>query len=88
MNGTKRILNTLFKILIISLITYAVMAVITHFSLHYRFQGYKFSQSLISVYDFNTDIFKFYAGFMIINAIWIVAAVIVYNINKIIRKRI
>ncbi len=88
MNGTKRILNTLFKILIISLVTYAAMAVITHFSLHYRFPGYKLSQSLMSVYDFNTDIFKFYAGFMIINAIWIVAAVIVYNIYKIIRKRI
>lgn len=84
----EKIFKTLLIILIITLFTYAVMAVITHFSLNYQLPNYKFSQSLQSIYNFNTDMFKFFIGFIIINIVWISAAIFIWFITKIIKGKI
>ncbi len=82
MKNTEKIFKTILMILIITLLTYAVMAVITHFSLNYKLPDYKFSQSLISITDFNTDFFTFFIGFIFVNIIWISFALLIFFIKK------
>ena len=86
MNKAEKIFKTLLMILIITLLTYAVMSVITHFSLNYQLPEYTFSQSLLSVFDFSTDIFKFFFGFILINIIWISMALLIFYIKKLIHR--
>jgi len=74
-------------ITVITIITYVVMAVITHFSLHYKFPEYKFSQSLKSVFDFNTDFFKFFLWFILINIVWISVAVLLNFFISVIKHK-
>ncbi len=88
MNTIKKIFKTLLMILIITVFTYAVMAVITNFSLNYKLPDYTFSLSLLSVFDINTDIFHFFIGFIILNIIWISAAIIIWLITKLIHYKI
>jgi len=82
MKNAEKTFKTLFMILIITLLTYAVMAVITHFSLNYQLPDYKFSQSLLSIIDFDTDIFMFFIGFIIINIVWTAFALFIFFIKK------
>ncbi len=65
-----------------TLLTYAIMAVITHFSLNYEAESYEFNQSLQSIFDTETDMFKFFAGFVVIYVVWILSAVILQYIKK------
>lgn len=64
------------------LLTYCAMAVITHFSLNYMSPDYKFSNSLNSIFNTKTAIFKFFAGFVIIYLIWILSAVFIKYIRR------
>jgi len=86
MSKSKKIFKTLFMIFFIALLTYAIMAVITHFSLNYQLPNYKFTQSLISIFDFSTDIFKFFIGFILINIIWITLAILIFYIKNLIHR--
>ncbi len=86
MSKSEKTIKTLFMIFFIALLTYAMMAVITHFSLNYQLPNYKFTQSLISIFDFSTDIFKFFIGFILINIIWISLAILIFYITKLIRR--
>ena len=78
----RTIVRTMLIIACIAVLTYAIMAVITHFSLNFEFENYKFKESLLSIFDFDTAIFKFFIGFMIINIIWLSVAVIIFLIKK------
>ena len=80
------ILKTILSISFIAIITYAIMAIITHFSLNFKLENYKFKESLISIIDIDTAIFKFFIGFMILNIIWLSFAVIIHMIKKTIFK--
>ena len=80
------ILKTIVSISIIAILTYALMAIITHFSLNFELENYKFKESLISIIDIDTAIFKFFIGFMILNIIWLSFAVIIHMIKKTIFK--
>ena len=81
------ILKTILSISVIAIITYAIMAVITHFSLNFELENYSFRQSLISIFNTDTAIFKFFTGFMILNIIWLSFAVIIHLIKKSIVKK-
>ncbi len=76
------VFKTLLYIFLIALITYAVMAVITHFSLNFETETYRFRESLLSVFNSKTAIFKFFLSFMILNIIWILFAVSFRFIKK------
>ncbi len=69
------VVKTITAMIIISIITYVVMAIITHFSLNYLSDNYKFHQSIVSVFDFKTAIFKFFGGFIILCTSTVVIAV-------------
>jgi len=84
---SEKIAKTLLMITIISLLTYAVMAVITHFSLNYQLPEYKFYQSLQSIFDTKTDIFIFFIGFIIINIVWISSALIIRLFIKYFKRK-
>ncbi len=74
--------KTLLYIFIIALITYAAMAVITHFSLNYKTEAYYFTQSLNSIFNTETAMFKFFIAFMVLNICWIIFAVLIQFIKK------
>lgn len=76
------VLKTLVYIFFIALITYAVMAVITHFSLNFGTESYQFSQSLNSIFNTQTAIFNFFLSFIIMNIVWILLAVCIHFIKK------
>lgn len=76
------VLKTLVYIFLIALITYAVMAVITHFSLNYKTETYHFTESLKSIFNTDTAMFKFFVGFMILNILWILFAVTIQFLKK------
>ena len=76
--------KTMITIAFIAFLTYAVMAVITHFSLNLNTENYSFSKSLASIFNTNTAIFKFFIYFMILNVIWISIAVSIFKIKKLI----
>ncbi|NPA68241.1 MAG: hypothetical protein GXO50_06490 [Chlorobi bacterium] len=86
-NKIRSVLKTTLMIFIITVFTYAVMAVITHFSLNYKLPDYNFTDSLMSVFNFNTDIFKFFSGFILINIFWITIAVSINLLLKQIRRK-
>lgn len=71
-------------ILLISLATYAVMAVITHFSLHNLQDGYTFSQSLLAIFDTETAMYKFFRAFMFLETGFVLLAILI----KLIREKI
>lgn len=83
-NNLIKVLKTLIVIAIIAVITYAVMAVITHFSLNFESENYKFYTSIKSIFDFETAIFKFFKGFMILNISWIFISVSIFFFKKLI----
>ncbi len=76
------VFKTLVYIFLIALITYAVMAVITHFSLNYKTETYHFIESLKSIFNTDTAMFKFFVGFMILNILWILFAVTIQFVKK------
>jgi hypothetical protein len=80
----KTVIRTMIIIALIAVLTYATMAVITHFSLNFKLETYKFRDSLLSIFDFETAIFKFFLGFMILNIIWLSLALLIWLIKKII----
>lgn len=86
MKKTKIIFKTMIMIFIITLFTYIIMAVITDFSLNYKLQNYKFSQSLTLIFDFSSDFFQFFLWFIVLNIIWISAAIFIWFIFKIIKR--
>jgi len=75
-------LKAFFYITLTIIVTYATMAVITHFSLNYTSPDYKFLQSLKSIFDTKTAVFKFFGTFLIINVIWILSAVFIKYIRR------
>lgn len=81
------IAKTLAVIAVIIIATYSIMAVITHFSLNFETENYKFTDSLLSVFNTETAIFKFFTIFMIMNVAWLSIALLVYFIKKMIIKR-
>lgn len=81
-NKFTRILRTMIIIVLIAIAAYAIMAVITHFSLNFELENYKFKDSLLSIFDSGTAIFKFFLGFMILNIVWISIAVLFYTVKK------
>ena len=81
-----KILKTLIVIAIIALITYSIMAVINHFSLNFETENYKFNKSLMSIFDYETAIFKFFIGFMILNISWLFISVSIFFFNKLLIK--
>ena len=85
-NHYVKVLKTLSIIAVIALITYAIMAIITHFSLNFESDNYKFNSSIISVFDTETAIFKFFIGFMILNISWLAVSVSIFFIKKLIIK--
>ena len=86
-NNLVKVLKTLIVITIIALITYAIMAVITHFSLNFETEKYKFYFSLKSIFDTETAIFKFFTGFMILNILWLLISVSIFFLKKLILKK-
>jgi len=81
-NSFPIVVKTLIIMALIAVMTYALMAVITHFSLHFESDNYLFSESLKSVFDTKTAIFKFFVVFMILNIVWLSLAVSIYYIKK------
>jgi hypothetical protein len=79
--------RTFSKIFLIIILTYSLMAIITHASLNRGFDDYKFSQSLISIFDTKTAIFKFFVAFMIINILWILGAWGIKSIKNFINNK-
>lgn len=76
------VIRIMVYIILTALGTYAVMAVITHFSLNYLSPGYSFSDSLYSVLDTNTPIFKFVIGFGILSLATVFVAVFIKLIKE------
>lgn len=74
--------KTIVTIIIIAFVTYAIMAVINHFSLNFEFENYAFKNSLVSIFDTDTAIFKFFMYFMILNFVWISIALSIRLINR------
>lgn len=84
-NTVKKFISILRTILIIALIAiaaYSIMAVITHFSLNFELENYKFKDSILSIFNTETAIFKFFIGFMILNIVWLIIAVSIYSVKK------
>jgi len=77
------ILKTLLIILGIALLMYAIMAIITHFSLNYEMENYTFSQSLNYIFNTKTAIFKFFIAFMVLNIVWVSIAISINFFKKI-----
>ncbi|MEA2042172.1 MAG: hypothetical protein U9N85_06420 [Bacteroidota bacterium] len=78
----ERVVLILLYISIITLLTYAVMAVITHFSLNYSIQNYSFTDSLKSVTDTNTAMFKFFFLFVKVEAGFTAISLFVWQVKK------
>lgn len=78
------ILKTLLIILGIALLMYAIMAIITHFSLNYETENYTFSQSLNYIFNTKTAIFNFFIAFMVLNIVWVSIAISINFFKKII----
>ncbi len=76
------VLKTLVIMLLITLLTYSVMSVITHFSLFYGIKDYSFKQSVNYIFNTNSSIFMFFSRFLIINILWISIAVFINYIKK------
>ncbi|NPA45254.1 MAG: hypothetical protein GXO49_06960 [Chlorobi bacterium] len=76
------VFKTVFTISAIALLTYVIMAIITHFSLNYETETYKFSQSLEYVFNTNSAIFKFFLGFVLLNVSWILLAIFINFLKK------
>jgi len=85
-NNLISIFKTVFVISAIALLTYVIMAIITHFSLNYETETYKFSQSLAYVFNTNSAIFKFFIGFVMLNISWILLAIFINFLKKLIIK--
>ncbi len=82
-----KILKTLAAIALIAIITYSIMAIITHFSLNFESENYKFNTSLKSIFDTETAIYKFFFGFMILNISWLFISVSIFFLKKLIIKK-
>ncbi len=80
----EKIVKTMIYIFIIAFATYAVMAVITHFALNNMAEDYKFSQSLLAVFDTDTPMFKFAFDFGLLN----LATVFIALILKLMKEQI
>lgn len=85
-NKFTSILRTMIIIALIAFSTYAIMAVITHFSLNFELRDYKFKDSLLSIFNTETAIFKFFLGFMILNFVWLSIALLIYSVKKTLSK--
>lgn len=70
----EKVVKVVIYIILISLATYAVMAVITHFSLNYLNGDYRFVQSLKAVFDTETAMFKFFRAFALLESGFIILA--------------
>ncbi len=70
-------IKSISYIFIISLITYIVMAVITHFSINNSHPEYSYTDSLRALTDTSTPIFKFVIGFGLLALSMILIAVTV-----------
>lgn len=81
-NNLIRIFKTIFTILLLAISMYIIMAIITHFSLNYNNENYKFTQSLLSIFNSDTAIFKFFFAFVILNVSWILVAVMINFIKN------
>ena len=81
-NKFTSIIRTMIIMALIAIATYAIMAVITHFSLNFEFENYKFKDSLLSIFNTETAIFKFFLGFMILNIIWLSIALLIHSVKK------
>ncbi len=81
-NNLITIFKTVFIISFIVILTYVIMAVITHFSLNYKTETYSFSQSLLSIFNTKTAIFKFFTAFILLNIVWISFAILIKFIKK------
>ncbi len=73
----EKVIKVVLYIIFISLATYAIMAVITHFSLNYLNKNYTFSQSLISIFDTKTAMFKFFRAFAYVEGGFVILALII-----------
>lgn len=83
----KRVIKTIAAMLIIAIITYVIMAIITHFSLNYLTENYKFYQSIVSVFDTDTAIFKFFIGFVVLCVSTVVIAISIQKYSSIFSKK-
>lgn len=70
-----KVVSTLSIMLLITISAYVIMAIITHFSLNYLAENYRFSQSLISVFDTETAIFNFFFVFVIMCVTTVLTAI-------------
>lgn len=87
-NGkSKKYFETLTIIFLIVIATYSIMAIITHFSLNYKFDDYKLTDSILSIFDRETAIFKFFIGFIILIISWILSAMLIKYIKDKIKRR-
>lgn len=78
----EKALRIIVYIVLISLATYAVMAVITHFSLNYLQEDYYFSQSLAAIFDTDTAMFKFFRAFMLLEGGFVSLTILVKLIKE------
>ena len=77
-------LKTSLSIIAIFLVTYAVMAVITHFALNNSRDSYTFTDSLYAIFDSNTNIFRLVFGFGVFSLVVIFTAILLKSLkNKI-----
>jgi len=79
--NASKLAKSLLYITALVLITYVLLAIITHFSLNNVRADYAFSQSLAAVLDTQTAIFKFVFGFVAISASIVTFAVLVKKIK-------
>lgn len=86
-NNLISVFKTVIIISAITLLTYIIMAIITHFSLNYETETYKFSQSLAYIFNIKSSIFKFFIGFVFLNIIWILLAIFIKFLKKLITKK-
>ncbi len=77
----KFISKNIFKIFLVFAVSYIIMAVITHFSLNYLGNEYRFGQSLTAVFDTNTAIFEFFRAFVILVVTVVITALFVRKLK-------
>ena len=74
------IVKVILYIIFITIATYVIMAIITHFSLNNTVEKYQFLHSLISVFDTDTAIFNFFKIFIFIESGFIILAILIKQI--------
>jgi len=61
-----KVIKTLSNIILLLLVTYSIMAFITHFSLNFKTENYRIFSSFLAIFDIKTTIFKFFAAFFLL----------------------